>query len=310
MEIDRPRRFRWRRRYALLLGVAALAADYGSPAALWTAAIPLLFMAALLIFRERLAALAVLFLSSWIGIPTAAGLSWGLDAIQGRPRLLVVSACTPAGGGSAECSAHIPGVVPGTFEDCLSHRFELDDLRHPLPHGPLGLLRQNVTESFAYEHNTLALWSASTRGESCDDRAQWVVLSEREASRLRSPCSRFFTADLVGAWQPDPRDIARAEAALPAAIAAGFARLAAPVDASSRPPHYHRQYAGFLRGGERVLYLNAVAHVDRGDNRFRDEALMRCDGGTSSFGAVFDPAKGFFDSFEFNAGLGGRLPLK
>jgi hypothetical protein len=80
----------WRPWFAPIVVALALAADYGSPAAMWTAALPLIFMAFLLSFRERTAALAVLLLSSWIGIPLAAGGLRAVDAVRGAHRAFYV----------------------------------------------------------------------------------------------------------------------------------------------------------------------------------------------------------------------------
>jgi hypothetical protein len=80
----------WRRGYAPVVVAVALLADYLSPAEMWTAALPLMFMAFLLCFRERTAALAVLFLSSWIFIPAAGAATWAFHAVRGTPRIYQV----------------------------------------------------------------------------------------------------------------------------------------------------------------------------------------------------------------------------
>jgi hypothetical protein len=76
-----------------------------------------------------------------------------------------------------------------------------------------------------------------------------------------------------------------------------------------RPNHYHRQYAGFLREGRRVIYVNAVGH-EIGEElsgsllgELDTRARVICDGGEITFGAVFDPQSGRFDSFAFNGAL-------
>jgi hypothetical protein len=80
----------WRPWFAPIVVAVALLVDYTSPAELWTAALPLVFMAVLLSFRERTAALAVLLLSSWIGIPLAAGAARAVDGVRGIHRAYVV----------------------------------------------------------------------------------------------------------------------------------------------------------------------------------------------------------------------------
>jgi hypothetical protein len=86
----------WRRGYAPAVVAMALLADYFSPAAMWTAALPLMFMAFLLCFRERNAALAVLFLSSWIFIPAAGAATWAVHAVRQTPRIYEVRVASPA----------------------------------------------------------------------------------------------------------------------------------------------------------------------------------------------------------------------
>jgi len=157
-----------------------------------------------------------------------------------------------------------------------------------------------------------ALVAASIcRGEvraSADD-PQWVVFTD--GSAFKRPCSRGFPSDLSGGWNPEASDIARAEYRFDAAVEAAFAQLPAE-HRERRPTNYYRQYAGFLRSGTRVLYLNAVAEEvirkwDRPDHPWRQNAVLICDGGTLTFGAVFDFEKDAFDSVEFNGTYAGPL---
>jgi hypothetical protein len=67
---------------------------------------------------------------------------------------------------------------------------------------------------------------------------------------------------------------------------------------------YRRQYAGFVRGGQPVLYVNAI--TDWPDD-WRKRAVRPCDGGPKSFGAVFDVRGGAFDSFVFNGEFTGPM---
>jgi hypothetical protein len=107
-----------------------------------------------------------------------------------------------------------------------------------------------------------------------------------------TPCSRNFPLNLVGGWTPTTGDVARAEKHLEAAIDAAFTRL--DDERARRPLAYSRQYAGFLRDGHRVLYVDAGPSV-------------LCDGGAESFGAVFDLEKDAFDSFSFSGLVTGQL---
>jgi hypothetical protein len=134
------------------------------------------------------------------------------------------------------------------------------------------------------------------------------VLPQTEAQKLARPCSREFPPGLTGFWTPEARDVAAAESALPAAIDEAF-RSRPPGHDVWRPNHYHRQYAGFLRAGRRVIYVNAVGHESGEEfpsfmpDELDTRAHMICDGGEITFGAVFDPQRGGFDSFAFNGAL-------
>ena len=90
---------------------------------------------------------------------------------------------------------------------------------------------------------------------------EWVVFTSTKASAFTQPCSRAFPPDLSGAWDPQAADIARAERRFEAAVEEAFLKLPAEYR-EPRPKKYYRQYAGFLRSGERVLYVNAVAADD------------------------------------------------
>jgi hypothetical protein len=140
-------RFPWRRWHAALVVLVALAADYGSPAEMWTAALPLLFMAVLLSFRERGAALAVLFLSSWIAIPASAGAVRAFDAARGVRRIYVVE-------------GQVPGLEEELWARCQAHDVRTISLDGSSS-GFGGELRRQVALSFASMHNQLALQDAS-----------------------------------------------------------------------------------------------------------------------------------------------------
>src|SRR5262249_39905559 len=108
-------------------------------------------------------------------------------------------------------------------------------------------------------------------------------------------------------------DVERAEKKLPAAIDAAFARLLRAEDRRRRPERYYRQYAGFLRNGKRVLYVNArasLAEISGRDTQenWRTTILDFCDGGTYAFGAVYDLEKDNFDSFFFSGRYEGQVP--
>jgi hypothetical protein len=145
--------WRWRRGFAPLVVLVALLADYTSPAALWTAALPLMFMAVLLTFRERTAALVVLCLSSWIFVPVAAGTKFAVDSARGQHQLYGVE-------------FDLPGVEEPDFNRCFSNALPIAEL--PVPEVPVvHALAVRVGESFAGFYNMLTVSSGRLGSFTC-----------------------------------------------------------------------------------------------------------------------------------------------
>lgn len=156
-------RFQPPRWFAPLVVMVALLADYLSPAARWTAALPLMFMAVLLAFRSRAAALTTLFLSSWIAVPVAAGGAFAYHAVRGTPHVYRVSfagrtwgdACREVGSSRVvgEWEVELLGSPPTRSEirtDQVPHStIEVDQ------DGWLPRTRANVASAFASLHNQL-----------------------------------------------------------------------------------------------------------------------------------------------------------
>lgn len=131
----------WRPWFAPIVVAVALIVDYTSPAELWTAALPLVFMAVLLSFRERTAALAVLLLSSWIGVPIAAGAVTAVDAARGVHRAYVVRVTN---------QALAPDELVCTSPTVHVSTISIDARR------PLAELEAQVAGTFASLHNSFA----------------------------------------------------------------------------------------------------------------------------------------------------------
>jgi hypothetical protein len=140
------------------------------------------------------------------------------------------------------------------------------------------------------------------------DELPWAVLPQSQASLLTRQCSRSFPAGLSGAWDPAPADVARAERKIGAAIEAAFATLPERYR-GARHGEYYRQYAGFLRDGHRVLYVDRLIVEKAGGPRgsWHTAAVRLCDGGVATFGAVFDLDQDAFESVEFNGTAAGPL---
>jgi hypothetical protein len=129
-----------------------------------------------------------------------------------------------------------------------------------------------------------------------------VIFGDDRAAEMLEQCSRDVPAPGEAHWTPNAEDIARLEAALPAALAG--ARLSADARRvlAGAPAGWHRQYLGLVRGGRRFLYGNFL--VNDGDDDI--EALWRvrpltvCDGGAGFFGAEYDVAASTFSHLAFN----------
>lgn len=143
---------------------------------------------------------------------------------------------------------------------------------------------------------------------SCDsDGKNWTALSEQEAHVLIQPCSRSFPKGLSGYWMPERTEIQLAETRFQEALTRSLRRVAKS-EHESVPPAWYTQYAGFFRNGRKVIYVNAV-RSDVMVEGWRDRAIVMCDGGIGSFGAVLDLDRDVVDSFEFNGSIGGPIQL-
>jgi hypothetical protein len=140
-----------------------------------------------------------------------------------------------------------------------------------------------------------SLWTA--------DRS--TVLAGDAARALTRQCSRVSPGPVDDVWTPGEADIARLEAALFLLLAREFPEAGL----SALPDDYYRQYAGFIIGGRRVIYVNGV-HKDAVERvnpnhpfDWRTQAHLICDGGTITFGAEYDPATATFSNFAFNGSV-------
>jgi hypothetical protein len=86
----REGRIKWRRELPPVIAVAGLAADYLSPAALWTILLPLGAVALLLTMRKWAIAATVLLLSSWMLIPLAAGTVSAIEESRGERNIWLI----------------------------------------------------------------------------------------------------------------------------------------------------------------------------------------------------------------------------
>ncbi|GAM97634.1 hypothetical protein U91I_01261 [alpha proteobacterium U9-1i] len=136
-----------------------------------------------------------------------------------------------------------------------------------------------------------SLWSASTR----------TILSGDAARALGRQCSRVSPGPIEGVWTPTDTDAAAVDDQLVMFVA----RKLEERGMSPSPGGYHRQYAGFVIGGKRVIYVNGVEEQALGLSSnstfdWRTQPVQICDGGSITFGVEYDPATRQFSNFAFN----------
>jgi hypothetical protein len=156
----------------------------------------------------------------------------------------------------------------------------------PPPAEPPGDLQEEVAE----------LWAADTR----------TILSGDAARALGRQCSRTSPGPIDDVWTPTDAEVSALEEQL-------ILRVSGELEARGQSPSpggYYRQYAGFVIGGRRIIYVNGVDETaiqrnitpDRPFN-WRTDAVLICDGGMITFGVEYDPATRSFANFQFNGSI-------
>ncbi|MBV8800531.1 MAG: hypothetical protein JO208_12085 [Alphaproteobacteria bacterium] len=143
--------------------------------------------------------------------------------------------------------------------------------------------------------------------------ADGVLLSPTEGAKLAGQCSRQSPAPVQGMWSPNKVQIGEMEALLPAFFRKqahdwrGFLRMPniTDADADYLLTQDVRQYAGFVVGGRKIIYVNAVRGwgISDAPNQWRTKAIQICDGGPITFGVEFDPSTKEFSHSAFNGAI-------
>jgi hypothetical protein len=139
------------------------------------------------------------------------------------------------------------------------------------------------------------------------DRAA-ILPADYFPSNMYTWCSREAPAR-TGYWAPDSETISGLEVALAPALQRALEREIK--DPSRRPAtnEYYRQYIGIRIRGRQVVYINgfhkyyldhlATTRPELVD-AWRTRAVNVCDGGSSFFGAEYDPATRQVTNIRFN----------
>lgn len=123
-----------------------------------------------------------------------------------------------------------------------------------------------------------------------------TVLEGEAAMALTHQCSRVAPGPVSETWAPTEEDLNALEAGL-APVLETHLRAAG---ANASPTDYYRQYAGFVIGGRRIIYLNGVLSPPP---TWTHEAVQICDGDWITFGVEYDTRAGAFTQFAFNGSV-------
>jgi hypothetical protein len=150
--------------------------------------------------------------------------------------------------------------------------------------------------SGAVQEEVAELWTADTR----------TILTGDAARSLARQCSRISPGPVEDVWTPTDAEVDALENDLLLLLA----RELEGAGQSPSPGAYYRQYAGFVIGGKRVIYVNgvdetAVERAPTPDHPFdwRTQAVQICDGGAITFGVEYDSAARRFSNFAFNGSV-------
>lgn len=153
----------------------------------------------------------------------------------------------------------------------------------------------------AVQEHVARLWTEDTR----------TVLSGDGALGLTHQCSRIAPGPIEGQWAPSPAQLDELESALIQLVSQELEEAGM----SPSPGNYYRQYAGFVIGGRRVIYVNGfgASLLDHEPNPYhpfdwRTQSTQICDGGPITFGVEYDPVTRRFANFSFNGTAGGPFP--
>jgi len=129
-----------------------------------------------------------------------------------------------------------------------------------------------------------------------------VLLAPALGTPLVQQCSRAVPR-ITGTWAPSPRDVRRLEADLrhlKGQRAAACCSQKAQMDDALK---YYRQYAGVVRGGRKLIYVNGFLHLpEPGPDAvdWKAQPVIACGGGVDNWGVLYDPDARTFSQLAFN----------
>jgi hypothetical protein len=133
------------------------------------------------------------------------------------------------------------------------------------------------------------------------DRQPWALLPQDQAAAVVQQCSRAVPR-IASTWVPSTHDLRHLEADLKLLRGRAAEACCAPKARLDDPREYLRQYAGVLRMGKKVIYVNAFRHdpFAATSTDWRKTPVILCDGDPGNWGVLYDPATRHFFQLAFN----------
>lgn len=153
----------------------------------------------------------------------------------------------------------------------------------------------------------VVLFGACAMASATLDAASLAGLTGAEADRLLNQCSRQAPQNVQGKWTPTSAQLGDLRTRLPDALDRALSKRQRNRE---RAVEIAGQYAGFIIGGRKIIYVNAFPKPELAPtipgmkaHDWRHEAVIVCDGGAVFFGVEYDPEKKTFANFAFNGAV-------
>lgn len=154
----------------------------------------------------------------------------------------------------------------------------------------------------------------TSRTDAHDSASLWpergTVMPLAVMPDLLQQCSRPSPEkdSVEGYWTPGAAQIRELEAGLTPLLRDSLNRIGGGRTATvaQHLAVYHRQYAGLVMNGRRIIYVNGfvqspeMAEATGDTTRWRELPTQVCDGGEAFFGVEYDPATRRFRNLHFN----------
>jgi hypothetical protein len=122
-------------------------------------------------------------------------------------------------------------------------------------------------------------------------QAYGVIFKGQQAKALLRQCSRATPEKVSAQWTPSKEQIDQLELKLPAYKQ----KLKRP---TAQLSSFYRQYAGFIAGGRKIIYVNLFPKRIAPD--WQSRAVVVCDGGEQFWGVEFEVDTGQLVNAAFN----------